>query len=306
MLSPWLSAPTVWGFTCGPLPPVLCAERVARITKTYHDIDAVTNLLDEVRWRSHLREGWWHPGDTGLGEDWGRDESQLRQTCPLQKERDLELAARIGQSLLKQNRSLTERNELLEEQLELAKEEVTAPGHGSGLWPPVCPPGGCCGPFGRVLKHFCLSRLHSCATRCPCGMTSCTSTPPPRRRASPPPPPPHREWDPLSCRSPGAQLLLWAGQEPSLGWHWPHPCPPLVAVGPTPQSSVAVDAWELGERAGVRVGIPTLPALLRPSLLSPGCAGTSPRCPCSSTSSTTPCSRSSGAWRRRTRSCAWR
>lgn len=38
---------------CGgdPLPfsrPVLCAERVVRITKTYHDIDAVTNLLDEV------------------------------------------------------------------------------------------------------------------------------------------------------------------------------------------------------------------------------------------------------------------
>nr|XP_021136371.1 huntingtin-associated protein 1 [Columba livia] len=75
------------GFTLHPSPPVLCAERVARITKTYHDIDAVTNLLDE-------------------------------------KERDLELAARIGQSLLKQNRSLTERNELLEEQLELAKEEI--------------------------------------------------------------------------------------------------------------------------------------------------------------------------------------
>uniref|UniRef100_A0A663DUG9 Huntingtin-associated protein 1 n=1 Tax=Aquila chrysaetos chrysaetos TaxID=223781 RepID=A0A663DUG9_AQUCH len=53
------------------LEEVLCAERVVRITKTYHDIDAVTNLLDE-------------------------------------KERDLELAARIGQSLLKQNRSLTE------------------------------------------------------------------------------------------------------------------------------------------------------------------------------------------------------
>ncbi|XP_053944660.1 huntingtin-associated protein 1 isoform X2 [Cuculus canorus] len=66
---------------------LLCAERVVRMTKTYHDIDAVTNLLDE-------------------------------------KERDLELAARIGQSLLKQNRSLTERNELLEEQLELAKEEI--------------------------------------------------------------------------------------------------------------------------------------------------------------------------------------
>ncbi|XP_062363969.1 huntingtin-associated protein 1 [Cinclus cinclus] len=69
------------------LEEVLCAERVVRITKTYHDIDAVTNLLDE-------------------------------------KERDLELAARIGQSLLKQNRSLTERNEFLEEQLELAKEEI--------------------------------------------------------------------------------------------------------------------------------------------------------------------------------------
>ncbi|KAM6312168.1 huntingtin-associated protein 1 [Podargus strigoides] len=69
------------------LEEVLCTERVVRITKTYHDIDAVTNLLDE-------------------------------------KERDLELAARIGQSLLKQNRSLTERNELLEEQLELAKEEI--------------------------------------------------------------------------------------------------------------------------------------------------------------------------------------
>lgn len=42
----------------------------------------------------------------------------------LQKERDLELAARIGQSLLKQNQELTERNEMLDEQLEIAKEEV--------------------------------------------------------------------------------------------------------------------------------------------------------------------------------------
>uniref|UniRef100_A0A8B9TX48 Huntingtin-associated protein 1 n=1 Tax=Anas platyrhynchos TaxID=8839 RepID=A0A8B9TX48_ANAPL len=80
-------APTPMGFSLCPPPPVLCTERAVRITKTYHDIDAVTNLLDE-------------------------------------KERDLELAARIGQSLLKQNRSLTERNELLEEQLELAKEEI--------------------------------------------------------------------------------------------------------------------------------------------------------------------------------------
>lgn len=42
----------------------------------------------------------------------------------LQKERDLELAARIGQSLLKQNQELTARNEMLDEQLEIAKEEV--------------------------------------------------------------------------------------------------------------------------------------------------------------------------------------
>ncbi|XP_061445317.1 trafficking kinesin-binding protein 1-like isoform X2 [Rhineura floridana] len=69
------------------LEEVLCSERVGRITKTYHDIDAVTSLLEE-------------------------------------KEHDLELAARIGQSLLKQNRSLSEHNELLEEQLELAKEEI--------------------------------------------------------------------------------------------------------------------------------------------------------------------------------------
>uniref|UniRef100_A0A8C4LPY3 Trafficking kinesin protein 1 n=1 Tax=Equus asinus asinus TaxID=83772 RepID=A0A8C4LPY3_EQUAS len=41
------------------------------------------------------------------------------------KERDLELAARIGQSLLKKNKTLTERNELLEEQVEHIREEVS-------------------------------------------------------------------------------------------------------------------------------------------------------------------------------------
>ncbi|XP_072929069.1 trafficking kinesin-binding protein 1 isoform X1 [Hemitrygon akajei] len=43
----------------------------------------------------------------------------------MQKERDLELAARIGQSLLKKNKSLTEKNEHLEEQMEHAREEVS-------------------------------------------------------------------------------------------------------------------------------------------------------------------------------------
>ncbi|XP_028673753.1 trafficking kinesin-binding protein 1 isoform X4 [Erpetoichthys calabaricus] len=70
------------------LEEVLCAERVGQMTKTYNDIDAVTRLLEE-------------------------------------KERDLELAARIGQSLLKKNKILTERNELLEEQVEHIREEVS-------------------------------------------------------------------------------------------------------------------------------------------------------------------------------------
>ncbi|XP_069067592.1 trafficking kinesin-binding protein 1 isoform X3 [Pleurodeles waltl] len=67
---------------------VLCAERVGQMTKTYNDIDAVTRLLEE-------------------------------------KERDLELAARIGQSLLKKNKTLTERNEYLEEQVGHIREEVS-------------------------------------------------------------------------------------------------------------------------------------------------------------------------------------
>uniref|UniRef100_A0A3B5APF9 Trafficking kinesin protein 1 n=1 Tax=Stegastes partitus TaxID=144197 RepID=A0A3B5APF9_9TELE len=43
----------------------------------------------------------------------------------VQKERDLELAARIGQSLLKKNKALSERNEVLEEQVEHIREEVS-------------------------------------------------------------------------------------------------------------------------------------------------------------------------------------
>uniref|UniRef100_A0A671UI97 Trafficking kinesin protein 1 n=1 Tax=Sparus aurata TaxID=8175 RepID=A0A671UI97_SPAAU len=57
------------------------------MTKTYNDIDAVTRLLEE-------------------------------------KERDLELAARIGQSLLKKNRTLTEQNDYLEERVAQITEEV--------------------------------------------------------------------------------------------------------------------------------------------------------------------------------------
>uniref|UniRef100_A0A8C5ENZ8 Trafficking kinesin-binding protein 1-like n=1 Tax=Gouania willdenowi TaxID=441366 RepID=A0A8C5ENZ8_GOUWI len=66
---------------------LLCADRVGQMTKTYNDIDAVTRLLEE-------------------------------------KERDLELAAKIGQSLLKKNRTLTEHNDYLEEQVGQITEEV--------------------------------------------------------------------------------------------------------------------------------------------------------------------------------------
>ncbi|CAJ1083731.1 trafficking kinesin-binding protein 1-like [Xyrichtys novacula] len=66
---------------------LLCADRVGQMTKTYNDIDAVTRLLEE-------------------------------------KERDLELAARIGQSLLKKNRTLTEQNEYLEERVGQITEEM--------------------------------------------------------------------------------------------------------------------------------------------------------------------------------------
>ena len=42
----------------------------------------------------------------------------------LQKERDLELAARIGQTLLTKNKELASRGEFLDEQLTLANEKV--------------------------------------------------------------------------------------------------------------------------------------------------------------------------------------
>ncbi|XP_051873547.1 trafficking kinesin-binding protein 2-like isoform X2 [Pristis pectinata] len=66
---------------------VLSSERVDQMTRTYNDVDMVTHLLAE-------------------------------------RDRDLELAARIGQSLLQRNRVLSERNELLEEQLAQAYDQV--------------------------------------------------------------------------------------------------------------------------------------------------------------------------------------
>ncbi|XP_031669075.1 trafficking kinesin-binding protein 2 isoform X2 [Oncorhynchus kisutch] len=67
--------------------PILSADRVEQMTKTYNDIEVVTHLLAE-------------------------------------RDRDLELAARIGQSLLQRNHLLQERNESVEEQLAQALDQV--------------------------------------------------------------------------------------------------------------------------------------------------------------------------------------
>uniref|UniRef100_A0A2K5PQ88 Trafficking kinesin protein 2 n=1 Tax=Cebus imitator TaxID=2715852 RepID=A0A2K5PQ88_CEBIM len=68
---------------------ILGTDRVEQMTKTYNDIDMVTHLLAE-------------------------------------RDRDLELAARIGQALLKRNHVLSEQNESLEEQLGQAFDQQLA------------------------------------------------------------------------------------------------------------------------------------------------------------------------------------
>ncbi|KAJ4918815.1 hypothetical protein JOQ06_022156, partial [Pogonophryne albipinna] len=69
------------------LSKVLSGDRVEQMTKTYNDIDVVSHLLAE-------------------------------------RDRDLELAARIGQSLLQRNHLLQERNEAIEEQLAQTIDQV--------------------------------------------------------------------------------------------------------------------------------------------------------------------------------------
>ncbi|XP_017293111.1 trafficking kinesin-binding protein 2 isoform X2 [Kryptolebias marmoratus] len=74
---------------------ILSADRVEQMTRTYNDVDVVTHLLAE-------------------------------------RDRDLELAARIGQSLLQRNHLLQERNEALEEQLAQAVDQVNQLQHELG------------------------------------------------------------------------------------------------------------------------------------------------------------------------------
>lgn len=67
---------------------MISGNRLSQMTQTYHDIEAVTNLLEE-------------------------------------KERDLELAARIGQTLLQKNRDAELYSQKLEEELENVMEQVS-------------------------------------------------------------------------------------------------------------------------------------------------------------------------------------
>ena len=67
---------------------VSCGDRLSQMTKTYHDVEAVTRLLQE-------------------------------------KENDLELAAKIGQELLERNLRLEERVNGLEVQLNSSTELIT-------------------------------------------------------------------------------------------------------------------------------------------------------------------------------------
>ncbi|XP_067405001.1 trafficking kinesin-binding protein 2 isoform X2 [Emydura macquarii macquarii] len=93
----WIQSPTCYRHVPKTISPVLAeetfrymiigTERLEQMTKTYNDIDVVTHLLAE-------------------------------------RDRDLELAARIGQALLKRNHALTEQNEALEEQLGQAFDQV--------------------------------------------------------------------------------------------------------------------------------------------------------------------------------------
>ncbi|XP_076369864.1 trafficking kinesin-binding protein 1-like isoform X2 [Tachypleus tridentatus] len=64
-----------------------CGNRLSQMTKTYNDVESLRTLLEE-------------------------------------KEKDLELAAQIGQSLLEQNKQLTRRNECLEQELTSANETI--------------------------------------------------------------------------------------------------------------------------------------------------------------------------------------
>lgn len=96
------------------------------MSKTYNDIDVVTHLLAEVRNRLNCLNSWNCSSYPIL----------ILVLCFNsigQRDRDLELAARIGQSLLQRNHVLQERNESLEEQLAQALDQVRTCTHSRAI-----------------------------------------------------------------------------------------------------------------------------------------------------------------------------
>lgn len=88
-----------------------------QMTKTYNDMEVVTQLLAEVGVRSLVT--------FFFSILKAKSNCLIRLCAPFgQRDRDLELAARIGQSLLQRNHLLQERNEALEEQLAQALDQV--------------------------------------------------------------------------------------------------------------------------------------------------------------------------------------
>lgn len=97
---------------------VLSADRVEQMTKTYNDIEVVTHLLAEVANAALALV-------CSVLEIVSRHFIEPGVLCSAgQRDRDLELAARIGQSLLQRNHLLQERNEALDEQLAQALDQV--------------------------------------------------------------------------------------------------------------------------------------------------------------------------------------
>ncbi|RUS69674.1 hypothetical protein EGW08_022563 [Elysia chlorotica] len=103
---------------------VLCAERVSQMTKTYNDIEAVTRLLEEWKFLCAERV-------SQMTKTYNDIEAVTRLLE--EKERDLELAARIGQTLLCKNKELSARTEALEEQLSQATERANQLRHEMGM-----------------------------------------------------------------------------------------------------------------------------------------------------------------------------
>lgn len=99
---------------------VLCSNRVSQMTKTYNDIEAVTRLLEEVNFDLHFLKIFKKRCFVKI------------LNCSfwfLQKEKDLELTARIGKELLSHNQKLESTVSELENELKSANEKITQLSH---------------------------------------------------------------------------------------------------------------------------------------------------------------------------------